>query len=210
MTTLFIADLHMVDLIIATRNPGKVREIGEVLAGLEVRLLSLADLPGAPDVQETGATFEENARAKALAVARWSGKMALADDSGLEVEALGGEPGVLSNRYAGEGAGDADRIAKVLRLMEEVPDERRTARFRCAAALASPDGRMSVVEGVVEGRITRAPRGAGGFGYDPVFVPEGHRRTMAELTPDEKNRISHRGRALRALRPVIAQWLRSS
>jgi len=200
----------MVDLVIATRNPGKVREIGEVLTGLEVRLLSLADLPGAPDVPETGATFEENARAKALAIAKWSGEMALADDSGLEVDALGGEPGVLSNRYAGEGASDADRVTKVLRLMERVPDGERAACFRCAAALASPDGRVRVVEGVVEGRIARAPKGSGGFGYDPIFVPEGGARTMAELTPDEKNRISHRGRALRALRPVIAEWLRSS
>jgi XTP/dITP diphosphohydrolase len=195
------------DLLIASRNLDKVREIGEVLAGLPVRLLSLGDLPKAPDLAETGETFEENARAKALAVARWSGRPALADDSGLEIDALGGEPGVLSNRYAGEGAGDADRIAKVLGLMERVPDAERTARFRCAAALAAPDGRIEVVEGAVEGAITRAPRGSGGFGYDPIFVPEGERRTMAELTADEKNRLSHRGRAFRALRPVIAEWL---
>jgi len=197
----------MTDLIIATRNAGKVREIGEVLAGMEVRLLSLADLPGAPEIEETGATFEENARAKALGIARWSGKIALADDSGLEIDALGGEPGVLSNRYAGEGATDAERTAKVLRLMEDTPEAERSARFRCSAALAAPGGEVTVVEGVVEGAIALAPRGGGGFGYDPIFVPEGDTRTMAELTPDEKNRISHRGRALRALRPVIAEWL---
>jgi len=197
----------MPDLLIATRNPGKVREIAEVLAGVPVRLLSLADFPNAPDVPEAGATFEENARAKALAIARWSGQLTLADDSGLEIDALGGEPGVLSSRYAGPGASDPDRIAKVLRLMERVPDAERTARFRCAAALAAPDGRLEVVEGVVEGRIAREPRGAGGFGYDPIFVPEGEARTMAELAPGEKNRLSHRGRAFRALRPLIAAWL---
>lgn len=186
------------ELVIATRNPHKVREIERLLAGLGARVLSLADYPAIPEIPETGGTFAENARAKATAVARATGKWALADDSGLEIDALGGRPGTQSRRFAGEHATDADRIAKVLALMSEVADDRRTARFHCALAVAEPSGAIHEVSGTCEGRIASVARGSGGFGYDPIFLPAGESRTMAELSIDEKNAISHRGKALRA------------
>ena len=186
------------ELIIATRNPDKVREIERLLAGLEVRVRSLSDHPEIPEIPETAGTFAENARAKAAVVARATGAWALADDSGLEIDALGGGPGTQSRRFAGEQATDADRIAKVLGMLEDVADQARTARFQCAVAIAEPSGELHQVSGTCEGRIAREPRGSGGFGYDPIFVPVGESRTMAELTLDEKNAISHRGKALRA------------
>lgn len=189
-----------VKLILATENEHKVREIRELLAGLEVEVLHLGQLAQAPGLTETGATFAENARQKACAVARATGELALADDSGLEVDALGGEPGVQSARWAGEGAGDAQLVAKLLRELTEVPDDRRTARFVCVLSLCAPEGEVGRWEGRAEGVITREPRGTGGFGYDPVFLYPEDGLTFAEMAPERKNAVSHRGRALRAFR----------
>jgi XTP/dITP diphosphohydrolase len=194
-------------LLVATANPGKVRELAAILADLPVQLVGLRDLPGeAPDVEETGATFLDNARLKAHAYADWSGLPALADDSGLEVDALGGAPGVRSARYAGEGASDADNLAKLLAELDGVPDDRRAARFRCAALLADPDVGEWYAEAAWEGRVISTPRGDGGFGYDPVFVPTGWQRTSAEVDAATKNAVSHRSRAFHALRPAIERW----
>lgn len=187
-------------IVLATRNENKVRELAAMLAGLPIRLESIGSYPDAPDVEETGATFAENAVLKAKAAAQHTGLWAMADDSGLEVDALDGQPGVYSARFAGPGATDADNNEKLLKLMADVPDDRRTARFRCAIALAAPDGRIFVDEGTCEGRIARTPRGEGGFGYDPLFVVPELGRTFAELPAAEKDRISHRGRALTAVR----------
>jgi len=197
----------MIELVVATRNANKLRELTALLAGLPVRLRSLAEFPGAAEVEETGATFAENAALKALAAAKYTGLWALADDSGLEVDALGGRPGVWSKRFAGPGATDADNNAKLLQLLADVPDERRTARFRCAIAIAAPDGRVYVDEGTCEGVIAREPRGHNGFGYDPLFVVPELGKTFAELPPGEKDRISHRGRALQAARRRLLQLL---
>ena len=192
-------------VVVASLNRAKAREIGEILAaeGLGFEVVALADFTDVALPPETGDTFAANALLKARAAAQATGLPAIADDSGLEVEALGGEPGVMSARYAGEGASDADRYRKVLALLADLPDERRTARFRCAAAFATPEGAELLAEGTCEGRIAREPMGAGGFGYDPIFVPEDYAVTMAQLTPEQKHAISHRGRALRALAPLI-------
>ena len=187
-------------LLVATNNPGKVREYEELLVGLPLQVTFPAQEGIAIDVDESGATFEENARLKAVAYARASGLLTLADDSGLEVDALGGAPGVWSARYAGPGAGDADRYQKLLSALAGVPDGQRTARFRCVVALAWPDGAVHTSEGRCEGQIGWAPRGEHGFGYDPVFIVEGFGgQTMAELLPEIKNRISHRARAVQAM-----------
>jgi XTP/dITP diphosphohydrolase len=188
------------DLLIATTNPGKLIEIRAVLKDLPFRLLSLRDLPGAPSVVEDGETFLENARKKAHGIARWSGKLTLADDSGLVVEALEGRPGIHSARYAGEDATDEDNRQKLLREMEGVPEEKRGAAFVCVLVLATPEGEEWVTEGRIEGRIAMEPRGKGGFGYDPLFLVPSFGRTAAELAFEEKNRISHRGLALDAMR----------
>ncbi len=190
----------MIKLLVATNNPGKVREYEELLAGRPFQVTFPAAAGLELDVAETGDTFEANARLKALAFAQASGLLTLADDSGLEVDALAGAPGVYSARYAGPGAGDADRYGKLLAALEGVPQGQRTARFRCVIALAWPDGRLRLAEGRCEGQIGFGPRGDNGFGYDPVFVVEGYGgRTMAELAPEIKNRISHRARAVQAL-----------
>lgn len=196
-------------LVVASRNRAKAAEIAQILAeeGLGFKIISLADLPEVVLPTETGETFAANAVEKAKAAARATGLPAIADDSGLEVDALGGEPGIRSARYAGEQAGDADRYRKVLGLMAEVPDGRRGARFRCAAAYAEPEGKVLLAEGACEGRIAQRPAGAGGFGYDPIFIPEGCDVTMAQLTPTHKHRISHRGRALRLLANLIRERL---
>lgn len=188
-------------LVVASHNRAKATEIGELLQaeGLAQEIISLADLPEISLPPETSATFAGNALLKATHVVRATGLPVVADDSGLEVEALGGEPGLHSARYAGPEANDEDRCRKVLSLLEGVPDEGRSARFRCAAVYATPDGKTVVAEGTIEGRIAYAPKGSGGFGYDPIFMPEGETRTMAELSAGEKHAISHRGRALRAL-----------
>jgi XTP/dITP diphosphohydrolase len=195
-------------LLLASANQGKLRELRTILAGLPVELVGLtqAGLGDPPEVEETGDTFLENARIKARAYAAWSGRAAVADDSGLEVDALGGAPGVRSARYAGEGAGDRANLDKLLAALAGVPPERRTARFRCAAVLVDPEGGEWHAEAAWEGRVLDAPRGTGGFGYDPVFLPNGWDRTSAEVDQVTKDAASHRGKAFRALRPAIEQW----
>lgn len=194
----------MSDLMLATGNPGKVRELRDLLA-LHLDLTSAAlltprDWPAPlPDVAEMGATFAENARLKAEALAAATGLPALADDSGLCVDALGGAPGLYSARWAGAGASDADRNTKLLLALADVPPERRTAHFICAIALALPSGRTVLVEGVCEGLILDTPCGVDGFGYDPLFLLPAVGRTMAELTAEEKNRLSHRALAISRL-----------
>lgn len=194
----------MLRLMLATNNPGKAIELRDLLAlHLDlstVMLLTPRDWPvPLPEVAETGATFAENARLKADALASATGLPALADDSGLCVDALGGAPGLYSARWAGPDASDADRNAKLLLALTDVPPERRTARFVCAAALALPGAPTVTAEGVCEGTLLDAPRGLGGFGYDPLFLLPGPDRTMAELTPEEKNTLSHRAVAVSRL-----------
>jgi XTP/dITP diphosphohydrolase len=189
-----------VRFVLATANSDKAREIAAVLAdcGLD---LELVPRPAAiPDVEESGETLEENARLKAAAICEVTGAPAIADDTGLEVDALGGAPGVRSARFAGDQATYADNVDKLVGMLRAVPADRRTARFATVALARFPDGREVAAIGTVEGAIVEAPRGGEGFGYDPVFVPdEGDGRTFAEMTPDEKNRLSHRGRAFRTL-----------
>ena len=186
-------------LLLATRNAGKLRELRSRVHGLEV--LSLDDVAPIPEVEETEDTLESNARLKALAGARETGLWTVADDSGLFVDALGGAPGVRSARYAP--GSDADRVHALLRAMEGVPDGQRGAAFRCVLVLASPGGEVRTVEGECRGSILRAPRGTAGFGYDPVFLVPELGRTMAELSLEEKGRVSHRARALDALGPLL-------
>ncbi len=200
----------MAKLLIATNNPGKIREYKDLLAGLPVEITFPAQEGLSLEVDESGETFEENARLKALAYAQASGLLTLADDSGLEVDALDGAPGVHSARYAGSGADDADRYRKLLAALAEVPVGQRSARFRCVVALARPDGTIHTAEGACEGAIGFAPRGEHGFGYDPIFIVAGHGgQTMAELSPEVKNQVSHRARAVIAARAVLAQLLGS-
>jgi XTP/dITP diphosphohydrolase len=195
----------MMEVLIASTNVGKLREYRRLLADLPCVVLGPADLGLALDVEETGSTFAENALLKARAFADAAGLPAVADDSGLEVDALDGFPGVRSSRWAA--GSDADRVRALLERLEDVSRDARTARFRTVAALAYPDGRVDTADGKVEGRIALAPAGDGGFGYDPVFLVEdgGYSgdRTMAELPPDEKDRLSHRGRAVRKLWPAL-------
>jgi XTP/dITP diphosphohydrolase len=190
-------------LVLATRNEHKIRELTELLAGLPVKLLSLADFPDIPDIAEAGDSFEENAVAKASAIAYLTKRVALADDSGLEVDALGGAPGILSNRYAGEGASDQEKIDKLLAELPDSNKSARTARFRCALAVCEPTGGLEVFEGRCDGWISLLPLGSRGFGYDPVFVVPELEKTMAELDPAIKNLVSHRARAVRKVRPHI-------
>lgn len=196
----------MTDLLLATRNPGKLVELRRLLDAAQVegvRVLGLADVAEFPEQPERGATFAENALAKAHDAAKASGLAAVADDSGLTVDALGGMPGVLSARWSGRHGDDRANLELVLAQVADVPDERRGAAFVCAAALVVPDENEVVVHGRWTGRLTRAPRGTNGFGYDPVFVPDGEHRTSAELSPQEKDALSHRGRAMRALLPYL-------
>ncbi len=192
-------------LLIATHNRGKLVEYQEILAGLPFELATLNDVGIREDVPENGATFAENARIKAMAYAPQSGLLTLADDSGLEVDALGGEPGIYSRRYAGENATDAERIAFLLDKLRDVPTGKRSARFRCVIVIAKPNGDMWQSEGTCEGEIISAPRGMNGFGYDPIFYFPTLARTMAELPPEEKNRISHRARAAEGARRILGQ-----
>ncbi len=199
-------------LVMATRNPGKVRELQALLHDTGVTLLSLADFPEIPDIPEEGATFAENAATKAQAVARLTGHPALADDSGLAVDALSGAPGVFSARYAQDltaplPSTDADNWGKLLEEMRDVPWEARAARFVCEIALALPDGRLFTAHGECEGFIALKPSGDYGFGYDPVFWVPPFAATMAELGPAVKNQISHRARALVAFRDLLASVL---
>jgi XTP/dITP diphosphohydrolase len=195
-------------LLLASANQGKLRELRTILDGLPVELVGLAEagLGAPPEVEETGDTFLANALLKARAYAAWSGLAAVADDSGLEVDALGGAPGVRSARYAGPGAGDQANLHKLLAALAGVPPERRTARFRCAAVLVDPAVGEWHAEAAWEGRVLEAPRGGGGFGYDPVFLPDGWEQTSAEVDQATKDAASHRGKAFRALRPAIEDW----
>lgn len=188
-------------LLIATNNRGKVREYRDILGNLPVELVFPADIGVALEVDETGATYEENAQLKAIAFAQASGLVTLADDSGLEVDALGGEPGVHSHRYAS--GSDADRYRVLLEHLRGVPPAERTARFRCVIVIATPTGDKYTCEGICPGIILDRPRGQGGFGYDPVFYLPELGLTMAELAPEEKNRLSHRGRAGQSARPIL-------
>jgi XTP/dITP diphosphohydrolase len=190
-----------VRLLLATRNAGKLVELRRMLSGFEV--VGLADVPEFPDAPETGATFAENALAKARDAAQATGLPSVADDSGLAVDALNGMPGVLSARWSGKHGDDTANLELLLAQLGDVPDERRGAAFVCAAALVVPGGAETVVHGEWTGTIVRAPRGTHGFGYDPVFVPDGSDRTSAELSPDEKDAASHRARALTALIPHL-------
>jgi XTP/dITP diphosphohydrolase len=197
-----------VRVVLATRNAGKIAELRRILAPYDVELLGLGDVAPYEPGPETGATFSANALAKAREAVDHTGLPAVADDSGLAVDALNGMPGVLSARWAGRHGGDDANNALLLGQLADVPDERRGAAFVCAAAWALPDGREGVVEGVLRGALLRAPRGTGGFGYDPLFVPDGLDKTSAELSPHDKDAISHRGQAFRALGPQLAAVLR--
>ena len=193
-------------LLLATNNAQKVRELRLLLGHLPLQLLTPADLGLSLDVVEDGATFEANALRKARAFADASGLTVLADDSGIEVDALGGRPGVQSARYGGPGLEDEDRVALLLRELADVPDGERTARFRAVLAVAASDGTERVAEGSCEGTVARAPDGANGFGYDPIFFVPALGVTMARLSDEEKGAISHRGNAARKIAPVLAAW----
>ncbi len=193
-------------LLLATNNAQKVRELRRLLGQLPLGLLTPADLGLSLDVAEDGATYEANALAKARAVADASGLPALADDSGLEVDALGGRPGLHSARYGGSGLTDEGRVALLLGEMADMPDRKRSARYRAVLAVAAPNGTEHTAEGWCEGTVARAPDGANGFGYDPVFFVPALGMTMARLTDEEKDAISHRGNAARAIAPILAAW----
>lgn len=199
----------MTRLILATRNAGKIAELRSILAEatLPHELVGADSCPDAPDVKETGTTFAENALLKAHALARATGHPAVADDSGLCVDVLGGSPGVLSARWAGRHGDDRANLDLLLAQLADIADPRRGAHFACAAALALPDGTERVAEGRLRGTLRHTPAGANGFGYDPVLQPEGETRTCAELSPAEKNAISHRGKAFRALVPAVRELL---
>ena len=196
-------------LVLATANQHKLAELTRILetGRVEVELAGLGEFAGAPEVAETGATFDENALLKARAIAEFTGLPAVADDSGLCVDALNGMPGVLSARWSGRHGDDEANLRLVLAQLSDVPDERRGAHFACSAALVLPSGKEHVSEAAVYGRLIRQPRGTNGFGYDPIFVPDGSQLTTAEMDPAAKDAISHRGKALRALAPVIAAML---
>lgn len=193
----------MTELVLASGNKGKLAEFQRLLEGLDVQIHSMKEYPEIGEIVEDGSTFAENALIKARAVCKATGKPAMADDSGLAVDALNGAPGIYSARFAGEQRSDADNNAKVLQLLEGVEDSKRTARFFCVIAIVLPDGREYTAEGTCEGTILRALRGEGGFGYDPLFYVESLDKTFAELTMEEKNRISHRGHANRKAVEII-------
>lgn len=193
------------DIVIATRNKKKLKEIKRIMEEGDVSITNVFSLdyfPGCPDVQEDGKTFEENAVKKAVSVSKYTGIIALADDSGLEVDVLNGAPGVLSARYAGDSADDTANLKKLLENLENVPYKKRGARFACCLALAYQNT-VKTFFGYVEGRIGIEPRGENGFGYDPIFCPEGYDRTFAQMSDEEKNTLSHRGKALREFQKYL-------
>jgi XTP/dITP diphosphohydrolase len=196
-----------VKLVLATRNVHKIEELSRMLSDLDVEILSFRDFPDLPEVVEDGGTLEDNAVKKAREISQATGLPALADDTGLEVAALGGAPGVISARYAGEACSYDDNNHKLLTELKTVPDEERGAAFRCVIALATPSGEVTTVEGRTDGVILWEARGDAGFGYDPVFLPNGHALSYAEMSQDEKNAVSHRGRALRGARELIARMM---
>ena len=191
------------EIIVATKNRGKVREIRKALKGAGLKIYSLTDFSDVPGIEEDGKSFTENALKKARFYSKHFGKLAIADDSGLEVDALGGLPGVYSARYSREGASDQENNKKLLSEMEGIPFSKRGARFRCVMAMVSHDGREAVVEGLCRGRIGTRGVGMKGFGYDPLFILPQYGRTMAQLTVEEKNRVSHRGKALKKLKKML-------
>ncbi|HEY7362325.1 MAG TPA: RdgB/HAM1 family non-canonical purine NTP pyrophosphatase [Streptosporangiaceae bacterium] len=199
----------MTKIVLATRNPGKLAELRRILAaaGVSAAVTDLDDVPGMPEVAETGRTFAENALLKARAVAAFTGLPAVADDSGLSVDVLSGMPGVLSARWSGSHGDDGANLRLLLGQLADVPARERGAQFVCVAALVLPAGDEHLAEGTVRGRLTCSPRGSNGFGYDPIFVPDGFEVTTAQMSVEEKDKISHRGKALRALAPVIAREL---
>jgi len=197
----------MPKLLLATKNAAKAREYRLLLRGMPLEIVALDGQGIQAEVSETGRTLEQNAALKAVAYARLSNMLTLADDSGLEVDALGGEPGVLSARYAGPGASDQERIERLLKRLKGIPWERRIACFRCVIAIATPEGRVEICQGECEGVIALSPKGENGFGYDPIFYLPQLDKTMAELSIEEKNEISHRGRAARKARHILERML---
>ena len=195
------------DMVIATRNRGKFREIKDIMSGFEVTLHSLGDFPDIGDVAETGKTFEENAVIKATTIAKKTGMPTLGDDSGLEVDALDGQPGVYSARFAGAKANDSANNTKLLTLLKDIPVEQRNARFVCSIAFATPDELVGTVNGTCDGVIGEYPRGDGGFGYDPLFIVRDYNMTFAELNQDIKNKISHRAKALNKALLLLEKFL---
>lgn len=193
----------MIEIVIATRNEAKLKEILRIIGSKDIRFKSLLDFSGFPEIEENGKTFAENAIIKAWAVAKTTGMVALADDSGLEVDALGGEPGIYSARFGGDNLNDRERNILLLKKMERVPEERRNARFVCAVAIATPDGNVKVAEGFCNGEISFSPRGNSGFGYDPIFSIPSYNKTFAELGPEIKDKISHRAIALRKASEIL-------
>jgi XTP/dITP diphosphohydrolase len=191
------------EIVLATRNRKKIEEIKRITENMAIYIFTLDDFLGCPEVKEDGATFEENALKKAMTVARYTGKPALADDSGLEVYAMNGAPGTLSARYAGEDADDRRNLEKLLYEMRSMVGRQRKARFVCCVALALPDGSVSTFYGYVEGRIGTEPKGIHGFGYDPIFYPDGYNKTFAEMSEREKDAISHRGKAMREVQGYL-------
>jgi XTP/dITP diphosphohydrolase len=196
--------------VVATKNLGKVREIRKALKGFELRIYTLSDFPDVPEIREDGKSFTENALKKGRFYSKYFGKLAIADDSGLEVDALRGLPGIHSARYAGKGASNRENNRKLLKEMEGIRFSKRGAKFRCVIAMVSPDGREAIAEGTCKGRIGFKEVGKKGFGYDPLFLLPQYGKTMAQLSIEEKNRISHRGKALRKLRKMIKETLRKS
>ena len=196
----------MRDVLLATTNLHKVDEYRVIFSGIPLRLLSLSDVHIDTDVEETGTTFAENAELKALTYAKLSGLLSLADDSGLEIDALNGAPGIYSARFAGRDATYAERFRLILEQLKDVPAEQRTARFKCAITIAEPTGYYRTVEGVIEGLIADAPRGEQGFGYDPIFLVPELGKTTAEIAPEQKNSISHRGQAAQLAMAWLKDW----
>lgn len=197
-------------MILATKNKGKIKEFQALVQGMPIELLSLEDVPDMPDVLEDGCSFQENALKKADAIAKHTGITAIADDSGLEVDALNGAPGIHSARYAGEKATDQENIKKLLKALNGLPMEKRTARFRCVIAVCTPRGRHITTEGTCEGAIALEPHGFHGFGYDPIFLLPDRNCTMAELEPGIKNLISHRAMALEKLKDILPAFLKET
>ncbi|MFQ5843096.1 MAG: XTP/dITP diphosphatase [Thermodesulfobacteriota bacterium] len=195
------------ELFLATRNEGKIREIEELLQGCEISLTSLKDYPDAPEVAENGEVYRDNALKKARFFTGWTRKLTVADDSGLEVDYLQGRPGVFSARYAGKGRDDRENSRKLLRELKGIPREKRGAVFRCVMVLVTPWGDEEVVEGECRGQIGFEERGERGFGYDPIFVIPRYGKTVAELSIAEKNRLSHRGKALRKLKKILKRYV---
>ncbi len=194
------------ELVIATRNKDKKKEIEKLLSGLSVKVLSLYDFPSIPPIKENGATFEENALTKASVCAAKTGKFSISDDSGLIVHSLGGAPGVYSARFAGKNVTYDDNNRKLLKLLKGKQKSRRKARFVCCVAIVTPEGKKRIVKGTASGIIAERARGKYGFGYDPLFIPWGYSRTFAELGEKIKNKISHRGRALRKAKKIISGY----